>query len=62
MDRLLFAFLTLALLPLPAHAYFDPGAGVVMLQVLIAAGLGVVYKFRALLANLWRAIVKVVRR
>ncbi len=62
MARLIFSALLLALLPLPAYAYFDPGAGVVLLQVLIAAGLGAVYKFRALLVQLWQALLKVFRR
>jgi hypothetical protein len=62
MVRLIFSVLALALLPLPAHAYFDPGAGVVMLQVLIAAGLGLVYRFRTFIGSLWRALLRVFRR
>lgn len=62
MFRLIFTFVALASLPLQAHAYFDPGSGVVMLQVLIAAGMGFVYRFRAYIGVLWRALLKVFRR
>lgn len=62
MLRLILTFVALASLPLQAHAYFDPGSGVVMLQVLIAAGLGFVYRFRAFVGLLWRALLKVLRR
>lgn len=62
MMRFIFTLLALASLPLQAHAYFDPGSGVVMLQVLIAAGLGFVYRFRAFVGVLWRALLKVFRR
>lgn len=62
MGQSLYLLCFLALLPLDAHAYFDPGAGVVMLQVLIAAGLGVLFRFRAFLARLWQALLRVFRR
>lgn len=47
----------LVLLPLPAHAYFDPGSGVVMLQVLVAAIIGVGYRVRRFLAEAVRKLV-----
>ena len=41
-------FLTVAVLAIatPAQAYIDPGSGSLLLQVLIAAGIGAVIKFR----------------
>jgi len=62
MLRLIFCLLALSLLPLQAHAYFDPGAGVVMLQILIAAGIGAVYRFRAFIGAFWRILRKAFRR
>ena len=54
---MLFAFIAT-----PAHAYFDPGTGVVVLQVLIAAGIGIVYRLRRFFTNYLRALVKLLRR
>jgi hypothetical protein len=38
--------LALLLAPMSAQAYFDPGAGAVLLQVLVAAAIGATYKLR----------------
>lgn len=38
--------LALLLAPMSAHAYFDPGAGAVLLQVLVAAAIGAAYRLR----------------
>jgi hypothetical protein len=38
--------LALLLAPMSAQAYFDPGAGAVLLQVLLAAAIGATYKLR----------------
>jgi hypothetical protein len=62
MERPVLVFVVLAALPLSAHAYFDPGAGAVFLQLLIAAGIGVVYRLRHFVATVWRAIVAAFKR
>ena len=54
--------LILVATPNTSHAYFDPGSGVVMLQVLIATGLGVLFRFRGWINYLWRKIVELIRR
>jgi hypothetical protein len=56
MTRTLYLLLTLTLLPLSAQAYFDPGAGSVLLQVLIAGGIGAAFKLRHWLASVALAI------
>jgi hypothetical protein len=56
MSRNLALLVALVTLPLSAHAYFDPGAGAVLLQLLIAAGIGAAYKFRHWLTSLLQAI------
>jgi len=45
-----------------AHAYFDPGSGAVLLQLLIAACIGAAYKFRHWLSSVVRAIRNLFRR
>jgi|688.fasta_scaffold1913537_1 hypothetical protein len=51
-------FLFLAVItPLPAYAYFDPGAGAVVIQLLVAAALGMLYRLRSFIVDLWRSIV-----
>lgn len=62
MQRLLIVSTGLALLPLSAHAYFDPGAGAVLLQLLIAAGIGAAYRLRHFLSELARAIMSLFKR
>ena len=62
MRRLLMVFMGLALLPLSAHAYFDPGAGAVLLQLLVAAGIGVAYRLRRFFSELVRAVVALFKR
>lgn len=54
--------LIMTAMPATAYAYFDPGAGAVMLQVLIAAGLGVLLRFRGWLNSLWRKIKDLFQR
>lgn len=56
MSRALVLILILFTLPLPAFAYFDPGAGAVLLQLLIAGGIGVIYRVRHWLAAVARSI------
>lgn len=56
------ALLLLALTPTTAHAYFDPGAGTVLLQLLVAAGIGVIYRIRHWLAAAAQALRKMFRR
>ena len=56
MKRVAILFFALALMPLSAHAYFDPGAGAVLLQLLVATGIGFAYKLRHWFANLIRTI------
>jgi len=41
----------LALLPLPAHAYIDPGSGSIVLQMVLAAIAGGVFFFRNALSQ-----------
>jgi hypothetical protein len=62
MGRLILIFGGLALLPLSAHAYFDPGAGAVLLQLLVAAGIGAAYRLRRFFAELARAIAALFKR
>jgi len=45
-----------------AHAYFDPGSGAVLLQLLIAACIGAAYKLRHWLSSVGRAIRNLFRR
>jgi hypothetical protein len=59
--RIFIESVILALLPLSAHAYFDPGSGVVILQVLIAGGLGLLFRFRTYIMNIWKAILRLLR-
>ena len=54
--------LILAATPSTSYAYFDPGSGVVMLQVLIAACLGVLFRFRGWINFLLRKIKDLIRR
>ncbi len=56
MSRALVLIVGLCMLPLPAFAYFDPGAGAVLLQLLVAGGIGVVYRVRHWLAAMARSI------
>lgn len=52
LDSILLA-LCLALVPVPASAYVDPGAGSYMVQMAVAGALGALY----LLKVFWRRIV-----
>jgi hypothetical protein len=49
-------FLVLILIPLPAHAYLDPGSGSLLLQSLIAIVVGGWLAFRMFASNFWRKI------
>ena len=60
--KYLSSLLILALTPTTTYAYFDPGSGAVMLQVLIAAGLGVLFRFRGWINLLWRKIKELIRQ
>ncbi len=57
-------FLNLLILisPSSAYAYFDPGSGAVMLQVLIAGAIGLLYRFRSLLTNIFELIKRLFRK
>ena len=43
--------------PLDAAAYFDPGSGMVMLQLLVAGGIGAAFRLRKGLRAAWQAII-----
>ena len=60
--KFLFPLFIYAFTPETAFAYFDPGSGSVMLQVLIAAGLGVFFRFRGWLVSLLRKVVDIFRQ
>ncbi len=62
MTRLALMLIVLLLAPMSAHAYFDPGAGAVLLQVLVAAGIGAAYKLRHWFGHLLRVIKGLFRR
>lgn len=44
--QLIVIFLSIAVLPGVSHAYIDPGAGSYFFQIMIAAGLGIIYSSR----------------
>ncbi len=60
--KLLAPLIYLAFTPSIAYAYFDPGSGSVMLQVLIAVGLGAFFRFRGWLSSLLRKLAELLRR
>lgn len=60
--KFLYLLLILALTPATAYAYFDPGSGAVLLQLLIAACFGVLFRFRVYINFLWRKIIGLIRR
>lgn len=62
MNRTLLLLVALSVMPLTARAYFDPGAGAVLLQVLIAAGIGIAYKLRNWFAAVARKLSSLFRR
>jgi len=62
LSRLIAIALLLASAPMAAHAYFDPGSGAVLLQLLIAACIGAAYKLRHWLSSVGRAIRNLFRR
>jgi hypothetical protein len=52
------ALIFMALTPRPAYAYFDPGTGSLIWQVLLATGFSVAYVVR----RYWKRIVRIFRR
>ena len=52
MTRLLTIFSLLVLWVDNAYAYFDPGSGSLLLQLLVAGIIGFIFKFRAFLTSL----------
>jgi hypothetical protein len=52
----------LLLWPASAWAYIDPGSGVVLLQIIIAACIGVIFKLRRAITGAWRSLVSRLRR
>jgi hypothetical protein len=49
-------------IPATAYAYFDPGSGAVLLQVMIAAVLGIFFRIRGWLSSLLRKLTNMFRR
>ena len=45
-----------------ANAYFDPGTGSILLQIIIAGIIGIYYKFRAKCHNLFKNIFQSFRK
>lgn len=54
--------LLLLMWPATAMAYIDPGSGVVLLQALVAAAIGVAYRLRRVFAAAWRSLIARFRR
>lgn len=51
-----FGFLLVALNPRPAHAYIDPGVGLLVVQGVIASAVGGMFFFRRMISQLVRGL------
>ncbi len=52
-DRFLLLLVVLLFLPLPSYAYLDAGSGSMIVQAIMAAGLGVLVFFKQLRTTLF---------
>lgn len=58
----LFLVAALFLIPVPAHAYLDPGTGSIILQVLMAGILGALFTIKSMWRNIKAFFVRITGR